>query len=234
MPATPAAQGPSRPGRKGELHGNAVSALREMIISGELAPGARLKEVELGVALGVSRTPLREALKVLASESLVDLLPNRSAIVSGLDIASCEALYEVVIALEELASRLACPRITAAEIKRITQLHQRMAAHQASGEMAEYFEANQQIHAAIVHASGNPVLVETWARLRHRVRRARYLSNAIQDSRWPQAVREHEEMLTALTARDADRLASLIRPHFMNGLAVIKAAYARAEANSAT
>ncbi|MFX9461814.1 GntR family transcriptional regulator, partial [Acinetobacter baumannii] len=66
-----------RPPRKGERHGNAVTALREMIVSGQLAPGLRLKEVELCAVLGVSRTPLREAIKVLASEGLVLLLPNR-------------------------------------------------------------------------------------------------------------------------------------------------------------
>lgn len=212
-----------RAGRKGELHVNAVAVLREMIISGELAPGARLKEVELGAALGISRTPLREALKVLASENLVSLLPNRSAVVAKADLAEYEALYDVVAALEELAARRACERIGDEELARIAGLHRRMVRHHRCGEMPAYFELNQEIHLGIVRASGNPVLIETWERLRHRVRRARFLSNLVQGERWPEAVREHEEILAALNARDGDRLASLIRPHFMNGLKALRA-----------
>jgi DNA-binding GntR family transcriptional regulator len=216
--------------RKGELHGNAVAALREMIVSGRLAPGARLKEVELCSVLGVSRTPLREAIKVLASEGLVLLLANRSAVVAELDLAGCEALYEVVIVLEELAARLACARITDAEVQHVAGLHEAMVAHHARGELAEYFELNQQIHGAVVRASANPVLIDTWGRLNHQVRRAKYLPNVLGRTRWPEAVREHEAMLVALRARDGERLSSLIRPHFANGLAVLKAASRQAEA----
>jgi DNA-binding GntR family transcriptional regulator len=210
--------------RKGERHGNAVLVLREMIVSGELAPGARLKEVELCAVLGVSRTPLREAVKVLASEGLVLLLPNRSAVVAELDLPGCEALYEVVIALEELAARHACARITDAEVQRIARLHDAMVAHHAKGDLAAYFELNQQIHGAVVRASDNPVLIDTWSRLNHQVRRAKYLPNVLGRARWPEAVREHEAMLSALKARDGERLASLIRPHFANGLAVLRGA----------
>jgi DNA-binding GntR family transcriptional regulator len=222
----PAARAP----RKGELHGNAVAALREMIVSGRLAPGARLKEVELCSVLGVSRTPLREAIKVLASDGLVLLLANRSAVVAELDLAGCEALYEVVIVLEELAARLACARITDAEVQHVASLHEAMVAHHTRGELAEYFELNQQIHGAVVQASANPVLIDTWSRLNHQVRRAKYLPNVLGRTRWPEAVREHEAMLTALRARDGERLASLVRPHFANGLAVLKAASRQAEA----
>jgi DNA-binding GntR family transcriptional regulator len=219
----------SRAPRKGELHGNAVAALREMIVTGELAPGSRLKEVELGAALGVSRTPLREAIKVLASEGLVVLLQNRSALVSELDLAGCEALYEVVIVLEELAARLACSRISDQEVAEIARLHEAMVAHHERGELAAYFELNQQIHGGIVQASDNAVLIDTWSRLNHQVRRAKYLPNVVRRTRWPEAVREHEAMLAALKARDGERLASLVRPHFANGLAVLKAAYTHAE-----
>jgi DNA-binding GntR family transcriptional regulator len=219
----------SRAPRKGELHGNAVAALREMIVTGELAPGSRLKEVELGAALGVSRTPLREAIKVLASEGLVLLLQNRSALVSELDLAGCEALYEVVIVLEELAARLACSRISDQEVAEIARLHEAMVAHHEQDELAAYFELNQQIHGGIVQASDNAVLIDTWSRLNHQVRRAKFLPNVVRRTRWPEAVREHETMLAALKARDGERLASLVRPHFANGLSVLKAAYTHAE-----
>lgn len=227
--ATPARA--SRAGRKGELHGNAVAALREMIISGQLAPGTRLKEVELGGALGISRTPLREALKVLASENLVSLLPNRSAVVAKAGLAEDEALYDVVATLEELAARRACERIGDEEIAGIAGLHLRMVGHHQRGEMPAYFEFNQEIHLGIVRVSGNHVLIETWERLRHRVRRARFLSNLAHDERWPEAVREHEEILAALTARDGDRLASLIRSHFINGLKALRADYGKPRIN---
>ena len=172
----------------------------------------------------MSRTPLREALKVLASENLVVLLANRSAVVSGIELGACEEIYDVVAALEELAARLACERITDAEIATIVRLHGRMIRHHLRGEIAPYFELNQDIHLGIVRASRNPVLLETWERLRLRVRRAQFQSNLVLGERWAEAVREHEGLLTALTSRDGARLSALIRAHIRNGLAAIKTA----------
>jgi DNA-binding GntR family transcriptional regulator len=218
----PAAADPPA-GRKGKLHGAAVTALREMIVTGALPPGARLREQELCDRLGISRTPLREAIRTLAREGLVQLLPNRSAVVAGLALDEVEALYDVVAAIEALAARQTCAAASDADIAEIAVLHHRMIAHYLRGELAAYQALNQEIHREIVRLARNPVLLEVWDMLAVRVRRARALAN-LQSERWEAAVREHEAMLAALRARDGDGLAAQMAPHFMNGLAVLKSA----------
>jgi DNA-binding GntR family transcriptional regulator len=209
-------------GRKGRLHGAAVAALREMIVVGELPPGTRLLERELSERLRISRTPLREAIRTLAQEGLVRVMPNRSAIVTDLDHAEVEALYQVVGTIEGLAARLACERCTDEEIAEIGVLHHRMLIHHLRAELPPYVELNQEIHRRIVAMSRNPVLLEMWDILAGRVRHARTVANLIAP-RWDAAVREHEEMLVALRARAGDRLGAMMLPHFMNGLAALSA-----------
>ncbi len=210
-------------GRKGRLHGTAVSMLRERIVSGAVLPGAFLREKELCEEFGISRTPLREAIRTLASEGLVRLAPNRGAVVSALDLAEVEALYQAVGQVEAGAAKLACRLASDEEIAEIRVIHHQMMILYVRRELQEYLVLNQRIHRGIVTASHNPVLLELWELLAPRVRRARSLSNH-DPARWDAAVQEHEEMLAALTARDGDRLGALMEPHYLNGLHVIRAA----------
>lgn len=194
------------------LHEDATERLRDLIIQGEIAPGTKLIERVLCERLGVSRTPLREALKTLASEGLVALLPNRGAMVTPLTIAKVRESFEVMGALEALAGELACRNASDAQIGEIRAMHFEMLAAHARGDLAEYFRNNQAIHFAIVAASGNETLAATYRNLNANVRRARYLANTSQ-SRWDKAVAEHEQMLAALTARDGSRLQRLLVEH---------------------
>ncbi len=107
-------------------------------------------------SFGISRTPLREAFKVLASEGLVELLPNRGARVAPLDEADIENMFEVMAALEALAGSLACARIAEAELAEIAALHYEMLAQYTRRNLPDYFRLNQAIHAAIVAASRQP------------------------------------------------------------------------------
>jgi DNA-binding GntR family transcriptional regulator len=209
--------------RKGSLHGAAVNALRERIVSGAFLPGAFLREKELCEDLGISRTPLREAIRTLASEGLVRLEPNRGAVVSALDLTEVEALYQAVGQVEAGAARLACRLASDDEIADIRIVHHQMMILHVRRDLQGYQALNQRIHRSIVAASRNPVLLELWDLLAPRVRRARSLANH-DPARWDAAVREHEEMLTALTARDGERLGALMEPHYLNGLQVIRAA----------
>ena len=204
--------------RRGELHGNAVSALRRMILTGELAPGERLREVVLCTQLGVSRTPVREAFRTLAAEGLVKLLPNRSVIVAELDDSEIADLYDVFGALEGLAGELACQRISEEQIAEIASLHHEMVGLHQRGDRAEYLAVNHAIHRRIVEASDNPVLTSTWELLLPRVERARALAN-LRPERWMEAVYEHARIFAALATRDGPLLSRLIREHFSNGLA---------------
>ncbi len=164
----------------------------------------------------MSRTPLREALKVLAAEGLVQLLPNRGARIATLDEEQLKHPFEVIAALEAEAGRLACGRITEDALAEIQSLHYRMYAHFLRQELPGYFDLNQSIHGAILRAAGNPVLLATHCSLAGRITRARYLSNRLRLSRWKAAMDEHEGILDALCRRDGPHLGSLLAQHLEN------------------
>jgi DNA-binding GntR family transcriptional regulator len=203
--------------RKGQLHTEAASQLRRMILSGELPPGSRLRELQLCEQLGVSRTPVREALRTLAAEGLVDLLPNRSVVVSQLHAPDLEHLFAVFGAIEGLAAELACERITEGEIAEIGKLLAEMVDYHGRKERAPYMQINQRIHQRTVEIAANPVLLSVWQSLVPRVERARALAN-LDTGRWTGALFEHTKMFTVLAARDGKQLNQLTREHFLNSL----------------
>ena len=189
-------------------------------MQGSLPAGSRLNERLLTAQLGVSRTPLREAFKVLATEGLVELLPNRGAIVSAIDPVRIADTLAVMGALEALAGELACTHASDGQVNEIRSLHQEMLANHARGDLAGYFKFNQAIHLKIVKYSGNAVLYQTYRHLNANVRRARYMANLSQD-RWDAAVREHGEILEALARRDVGRIRVLLAEHLAHKLASV-------------
>lgn len=207
------------------LHDEAAERLRDMIVKGDLAPGERIIEQSLCDRLGLSRTPLREAIKTLASEGLILLQPNRGATVATLSTQDIEDTFRVIGVLEALAGEMACENLRDDDIAEIRVLHYQMALHRTRGERLDYFKLNQRIHERIVELSGNAVLMETHKRLNGRVRRQRFAAN-LAPTRWDQAIREHEEMLDALDARDGKRLAEILRRHLDNKLAAAENATA--------
>ncbi|GHF74211.1 GntR family transcriptional regulator [Seohaeicola zhoushanensis] len=209
------------------LHDQIVEHLREAIISGDLAPGDKVNERELCDRLGVSRTPLREAIKVLSNEGLIRLTPRYGATVAPLTLDDLDEVFPIMGALEALAGELACASIEDAEIAEVERLHHRMVEHYRKGEMKPYFECNQAIHEVILVAARNATLSATMRGLAGRVRRARYLAN-MSPERWAKAVAEHEEILAALKARDAARLGAVLRGHLVNKLETVRAALASA------
>lgn len=204
------------------LHEEAADRLRDLIIQGRLAAGTRLNERLLTAQLGLSRTPLREAFKVLATEGLVELLPNRGAIVSQVDPVRLSETLAVMGALEALAGELACLHATEAQLNEIRALHYEMLAYHARGDLAGYFKFNQAIHLKIVKYAGNAVLYNAYRQLNGNVRRARYMAN-LSKERWDAAVREHEEILAALGARDLRRIKALLSDHLANKLSSVLA-----------
>jgi DNA-binding GntR family transcriptional regulator len=194
------------------LHDELVGRVRDLIIEGQLAPGARIHEGQLGQALGVSRTPLREALKFLASEGLVDLVPGRGAVVHKLTAQNVRDMLDVLGAIETLAGQLACARATDTQIAEVRRLHDEMMAFYADRNRLEYYKRNQAIHAAIARLSGNEFLAATHEAIQVRLRRIRFIGNREPD-KWAGAVAEHEEMIAALESRDAIRLTATIARH---------------------
>src|SRR3954454_20934399 len=194
------------------LHDELVGRIRDMIIEGQLEPGSRIHEGQLGQALGVSRTPLREALKFLASEGLIDLVPGRGAIVRQLTPQDVRNMLEVLIALETLAGRLACRNATDAQIAQIRKLHDRMMGFYNGRKRLEYYKLNQAIHTAIARLSGNDFLASTHESIQSRLKRIRFIGSEAPES-WGGAVQEHVEIIEALERRDGDRLAEVIARH---------------------
>jgi DNA-binding GntR family transcriptional regulator len=204
------------------LHDELAERLREMIRSGALVPGEKIQEMALCQQFGVSRTPLREALKVLASEGVVTLQPHRGAMVASLSVPELEEAFPVMGALEALSGEIACRCITDREIAEIKALHKTMVGHWRRRELQPYFKVNQAIHQAILEATHNETLKTAYRGLAGRLLTARYVAN-MSDERWCEAVAEHEAMLAALEARDGPRLAAILKSHLANKLATVKA-----------
>jgi DNA-binding GntR family transcriptional regulator len=212
--------------RKGQLHGGAVTLLRNMIVSGVLSPGERLNERALCERLKVSRTPVREAIRTLTQEGLLHALPNRSPVVAPLDAAETRALIEVVSTVEGLAGELAAARVGDSEIAELGILHYTMLRHHSLDELPGYFEANRAFHRRIVECAGNPVLLWVWDLLALRVDRARYASN-LWPQRWRKATDEHAGILERLKAHDVPGAGAAMRTHVRNGLSVVLTAIER-------
>lgn len=206
--------------RKGDMHLNTVQMLRNLIIAGAIGPGEKLNERELCERLKVSRTPVREAIKTLAQEGLLQVSPNRSPVVTGLDAAETAALVDVVAAIEALAGELAATRISEAQLAELGILHYTMLKHRANGLLPDYFKANKAFHRLILEYADNPVLLWVWDLLALRVDRARYASN-LWPERWDKAMAEHGTILEHLTRRDSAGAAQAMKVHVQNGLALV-------------
>ena len=216
--ASQAVAAPAVPDREDmSLHDEILTRLRDHIVEGNIPDGGRVPERQLCEMLGISRTPLREALKVLASEGLVELLPNRGARVRQLSERDLAELFDVMGGLEALAGRLACENITDTEIAEIERLHYDMYAFYLHRDMHGYFSVNQLIHHKIVEASRNAVLNSAYANFAGRIRRIRYSANfARKRERWGEAMREHEAILEALRRRAGNELSDILFNHLRN------------------
>lgn len=203
------------------LHDELVDRLYEMIVDGTLAAGNKVPERALCESFGVSRTPMREALKVLAAEGLVSLEPNRGAWVTQISLEELEEVFPVMGVLEALSGELACQRITDKEVDHIRDLHRQMDTHYRNRNRPEYFKANQLIHEAILEAAGNKTLAQQYRTLAARMRRARYLAN-MSDTRWEKSLEEHEEILRALEDRNGKALAQILRDHLANKFQTVR------------
>ena len=223
----PRAHEPVRPIRRASLHDEVTARVRDLIVDGTLVAGEPIHEVELAGQLGVSRTPVREALKVLASEGLLDLLPGRGAVVKVFTAKDAQDMLALIALLEEHAGQRAAV-VGDEEIAAIVALHERMREHYARRERPEYFRLNQEIHNAIVRAAGNPTLAMLHGILRARMRRIRYIGNQSPEN-WAAAMAEHEGFIAALAARDGPRLARLLREHLDNTWPRVSAVVAAAD-----
>ena len=186
--------------------------LEDDIIYGVFPLGAKLDEAELSARYGVSRTPIREALKLLAAEGLVEIRPRRGAIIPTVDPMKLFEMFEVMAELEAMCGRLACRRITDDQKQTILALHEACRGHMQVGNSETYYEVNRQFHEAIYHASHNHFLIEQTIALHKRLHPYRRLQLRV-SNRMENSFAEHQAILDALFAHDEAQVETLLKAH---------------------
>ncbi|WP_420349375.1 GntR family transcriptional regulator [Pelagibius sp.] len=194
------------------MHVAVAEQVRSLIIDGKLHEGERINENDLAEYLGCSRTPLRDALKVLQSEGLIRIEPHKGTFVSQITVAETEDRFEAMALIERVGGELTTRKITDDQLRWFAELHRQMFAFHDEGKQSEYSELNDRIHRSFVSLSGNKMLAATHENLIVAARRVRVAAIRASE-RWEESVAEHREILVAMEAREAERVGQLIEQH---------------------
>jgi DNA-binding GntR family transcriptional regulator len=194
------------------IHAGTRDRIRDMIVQGELRSGEWINEKMLCDVLAVSRTPIREALKVLAGEGLIELLPNRGSKVTSPSSQEISNLFAVIAALERLAAETVTQLASDEQLAGLRRLHDEMLERYTQRERERYFELNHRIHGSIIDLAGNTELTRTHADLMTRARRPRFIA-ITSDARWEESVKEHELIMSAMELRDSRYVGELLFRH---------------------
>lgn len=197
-----------------------ADVLREQMLTGALQPGNPIHERDTAEALGVSRTPLREAILILETEGLVETTPARSPMVANPSLKEICDLLRVQSTLEGLAGELACRQASDAQIAAIRSLQQKMAETSDDPDTVAFFRTDMAFHRAIVEATCNQPLIKTHEQYNSRLWRARYLSSRSRTGR-VETMRDHADIIRHLEARDACATAEVLRRHLIQAIANI-------------
>jgi DNA-binding GntR family transcriptional regulator len=184
-------------------------------VEGVITPGSKLNERELAESLNVSRTPIREAIKRLAADGLVELIANRGAIAVQLSHADVINTFDVIAQLEGYSGELAAKNISKAALSELEALQYEMMASYARRDLSSYYKLNLRIHHLINQAANNPVLGQLFSQVNARIEALRFRSNQ-NGVKWEQAVEEHQEMIDALKAHDSERMRKVMIQHVIN------------------
>lgn len=189
--------------------------LKEAILKGEIEPGTRMMEVQLAERLGVSRTPVREAIRQLELEGLVMMVPRKGAYVAGLSTKDCMEVLEIRAVLEGLAAQLAAKRADDHEIKQLLDISKKFSDYAAKKDIQGLIDEDEAFHDTIYTASRNDRLIQLISSLREQVQRFRvaYIS---QFKRASDLVKEHQQILEAITKRNSVRAKTLSEGHITN------------------
>lgn len=194
------------------LHDEVAAQLRDRIFAGELMPGTFLDEVKLAQEMKISRTPLREALKVLTAEGLVRHEPRRGSFVNEVTAADLEEIFPVIALLEGQCARLAADHATEADLEALEALHDKLQRHAKAKRINEYYAVNYAIHEAIIALADNRRLAQVIGDLRKILKLAR-LQQLRAPGRLDQSLSEHMAVFAALKARDPDGAEAAMRTH---------------------
>lgn len=202
------------------------NTLREAILKGDLKPGERLMELQLASKLGVSRTPIREAIRMLEQEGLAVTMPRRGAEVAKMTLKDMEDVLEIRDALDELAVRLACDRITGEQLKQLVEVKEAFETSTKSGDVKKIADSDVRFHDIIYEATGNPKLVTMLNNLREQV--YRYRVECIKDPQnYPTLIAEHEAIVEGVKNRDAASATRAMHAHVENQALAVKAVIQR-------
>ncbi|MCB2107127.1 MAG: GntR family transcriptional regulator [Rhodobacteraceae bacterium] len=194
------------------LQAEVVTRLRDEIVAGTLKPGTRMQEQALSERYGISRSPLREAFNVLASEDLLTLMPNRGAVVSTPTLEAAEQHFDLLVMLECRGIELACKRATKQQLDEIAKLHERMCKAADAEDRKAYFELNNRIHRAIMLASNNDVLARYHQMVVRQVVRVQNLYGITGENPRDSIV-EHERFIRALLKGNAAKALAALQAH---------------------
>ena len=189
--------------------------LRRDILRGKLPAGSSLKERDCAAEMGVSRTPMREAIRILAREGLVTLRPSRSPLVADPGVKEVLDQVVVLVALEQLSAKLACLYATDADIEKIARISEHMSKHFDTTDPLDMFEIDMTFHTSIAKASHNEALARTHGAYLARLWRVRYLA-AIQRRSRERVVSQHGDIVEALKSRNAEATLEAINAHLKN------------------
>lgn len=202
------------------LYQEVAERLRQRIYSHDLAPGTWVDEQALADDYGISRTPLREALKVLASEGLVTLKPRRGCYVTEISERDLDEIFSVMALLEGQCAHIAARKATDADLERLRKIHEKLEKAASGGDIDGYFEANQAFHQALQKITDNRWLLQVIEDLRKVIKLSRHHS-LFSEGRLEQSLVEHRAILAALAERDAERAEVLMRAHIDSGRAAL-------------
>ncbi|MCF8200099.1 MAG: GntR family transcriptional regulator [Sulfuritalea sp.] len=202
------------------LYEQVAERLRARIFAHELPPGGWIDEQALTLEFGISRTPLREALKVLAAEGLVVLKPRRGCYVTQLSEQDIDEVFPVMAVLEGKVAEEAARRITSAEFSRLAAIHEDLEQQAASNNADRFFEANQRFHTALQEIAGNSYLAQLIDDARKVIKLTRRDSLRL-DGRLKQSLAEHREILEALRAKDPALAGKRMHDHLLSGRAAL-------------
>lgn len=197
------------------------NTLREAILKGEIKPGERLMELQLAAKLGVSRTPIREAIRMLEQEGLAVTIPRRGAEVAKMTEKDMQDVLQVREALDELAAGIACELITTEELKQLEQAAEDFEAATRTKDIKRIADTDMVFHDIIYHATKNPKLVNILNNLREQMYRYRveYLKD---EKNYPVLLKEHRAILQGITEKNKELVTDSMRMHVTNQAAAVK------------
>jgi len=198
--------------QKKTLHQEIANNLREMIMSGELREGDKIKEDELCTVMEISKTPLREALRVLSAEGLIRLIPNRGSYVTTPTFEEIKEMFDVMSVLEGVCARTAAEKMSSGDFKKLEDIHHQLEKNFRLKDQKQYIHHNNLYHAFVQELAGNKTLNQIVNGLRQKILLCRFKSLNL-SGRFKQSIQEHRDLLEAFRNRDAEKAELLMKSH---------------------